>query len=88
MPDDIAIEKVNAMKCLGATVERVRPASIVDTKHVRPLCIVPLVQECTALDRMTLFISVCGKTPVRGCGRNLFKQPRTAEHRTPICCKL
>lgn len=37
MPDDIAIEKVNAMKCLGATVERVRPASIVDTKHVRPL---------------------------------------------------
>ncbi|KAF9792195.1 tryptophan synthase beta subunit-like PLP-dependent enzyme [Thelephora terrestris] len=33
MPDDIAVEKVNALRCLGATVERVRPASIVDTKH-------------------------------------------------------
>jgi len=37
MPDDVALEKVNALRCLGATVERVRPASIVDTKHVRPL---------------------------------------------------
>jgi len=36
MPDDVALEKVNALRCLGATVERVRPASIVDTKHVRP----------------------------------------------------
>ena len=35
MPDDIALEKVNALNCLGATVERVRPASIVDNKHVR-----------------------------------------------------
>ncbi|KAF9651448.1 PALP-domain-containing protein [Thelephora ganbajun] len=33
MPDDIALEKVNALRCLGATVERVRPVSIVDTKH-------------------------------------------------------
>jgi cysteine synthase A len=41
MPDDIALEKVNALKCLGATVERVRPASIVDNKHVRPLAGVP-----------------------------------------------
>lgn len=38
MPDDIALEKVNALRCLGATVERVRPASIVDNKHVRPAC--------------------------------------------------
>lgn len=36
MPDDIALEKVNALKCFGATIERVRPASIVDNKHVRP----------------------------------------------------
>ena len=36
MPDDIAVEKVDALMCLGATVERVRPASIIDTKHVRP----------------------------------------------------
>lgn len=35
MPDDVAQEKVNALRCLGAQVERVRPASIVDTKHVR-----------------------------------------------------
>lgn len=47
MPDDIALEKVNALKCLGATVERVRPASIVDSKHVCPspwrslLCVRP-----------------------------------------------
>lgn len=34
MPDDVALEKVNALRCLGATVERVRPASIIDTKHV------------------------------------------------------
>lgn len=33
MPDDISLDKVNALRCLGATVERVRPASIVDTKH-------------------------------------------------------
>jgi len=37
MPDDVALEKANALRCLGAQVERVRPASIVDTKHVRPL---------------------------------------------------
>jgi len=36
MPDDVALEKVNALSCLGATVERVRPASIINTKHVRP----------------------------------------------------
>lgn len=34
MPDDVAQEKVNTLKCLGADVERVRPASIIDTKHV------------------------------------------------------
>jgi hypothetical protein len=34
MPDDVAEEKVKALQCLGAAVERVRPASIVDKKQV------------------------------------------------------
>ncbi|KAG6810682.1 hypothetical protein H0H92_010770 [Tricholoma furcatifolium] len=33
MPDDVAREKVAALQSLGATVERVRPASIVDKKQ-------------------------------------------------------
>lgn len=37
MPDDVAEEKVKALKALGADVERVRPASIVDKKQVRTL---------------------------------------------------
>ena len=35
MPDDVAEEKVKALLALGAQVERVRPASIVDKKQVR-----------------------------------------------------
>ena len=35
MPDDVAEEKVKAIEALGAEVERVRPASIVDKKQVR-----------------------------------------------------
>ena len=35
MPDDVAQEKVKALLSLGAEVERVRPASIVDKKQVR-----------------------------------------------------
>ena len=35
MPDDVAEEKVKALLALGAHVERVRPASIVDKKQVR-----------------------------------------------------
>ena len=34
MPDDVAEEKVKALQSLGADVERVRPASIVDKKQV------------------------------------------------------
>ena len=34
MPDDVAEEKVKAIEALGADVERVRPASIVDKKQV------------------------------------------------------
>ncbi|KAG2101362.1 tryptophan synthase beta subunit-like PLP-dependent enzyme [Suillus discolor] len=33
MPDDVALEKVNALQALGAGVQRVRPASIVDKKQ-------------------------------------------------------
>ncbi|GJE90025.1 cysteine synthase [Phanerochaete sordida] len=33
MPDDVAEEKVKALQALGASVERVRPASIVDKKQ-------------------------------------------------------
>jgi len=33
MPDDVAFEKVKALEALGADVERVRPASIVDKKQ-------------------------------------------------------
>ncbi|KAF9010613.1 PALP-domain-containing protein [Cyathus striatus] len=33
MPDDVAEEKVKALLCLGANVERVRPASVVDKKQ-------------------------------------------------------
>jgi cysteine synthase len=35
MPDDVAEEKVKALCALGADVQRVRPASIVDKKQVR-----------------------------------------------------
>jgi cysteine synthase A len=35
MPDDVAEEKVKALHSLGAEVQRVRPASIVDKKQVR-----------------------------------------------------
>ena len=35
MPDDVAEEKSMALLCLGAKVEKVRPASIVDKKQVR-----------------------------------------------------
>jgi cysteine synthase len=35
MPDDVAEEKVKALQALGAEVQRVRPASIVDKKQVR-----------------------------------------------------
>lgn len=35
MPDDVAKEKVMALQMLGAEVQRVRPASIVDKKQVR-----------------------------------------------------
>lgn len=33
MPDDVAQEKVNALQALGADIQRVRPASIVDKKQ-------------------------------------------------------
>jgi cysteine synthase len=34
MPDDVSDDKAKALLALGATVERVRPASIVDKRQV------------------------------------------------------
>lgn len=34
MPDDVADEKAKALLALGAQIEKVRPASIVDKKQV------------------------------------------------------
>jgi len=34
IPDDVAEEKAKALSALGADLERVRPASIVDKKQV------------------------------------------------------
>lgn len=34
MPDDVAAEKAMALQALGADIEKVRPASIVDKKQV------------------------------------------------------
>jgi cysteine synthase len=34
MPDDVSDDKTKALLALGATVERVRPASIVDKRQV------------------------------------------------------
>ena len=33
MPDDVALEKSALLRQLGATVERVKPCSIIDKKH-------------------------------------------------------
>lgn len=35
MPDDTAVEKMRSVEAYGATVERVRPAGIVDKRQVR-----------------------------------------------------
>lgn len=35
MPDDTAVEKMRSVEAFGATVERVRPAGIVDKRQVR-----------------------------------------------------
>jgi cysteine synthase len=42
MPDDVAAEKIKALEALGAAVERVRPASIVDKKQVLVPFFLPL----------------------------------------------
>jgi cysteine synthase len=42
MPDDVAAEKAQALRPLGADVRLVRPASIVDKKQVRTSEFVPL----------------------------------------------
>lgn len=39
IPDDVADEKVKALQALGAHIEKVRPASIVDKKQASPMTI-------------------------------------------------
>lgn len=55
MPDDVAEEKVKALLALGADVERVRPASIVDKKQV--------ISDQTSFFNSLLncYLTVCGK---------------------------
>lgn len=58
MPDDVAEEKVKALLALGAQVERVRPASIVDKKQVcilQVLCVHGLRLMFPAIVRGTLY---------------------------------
>ncbi|KAI0275635.1 PALP-domain-containing protein [Russula aff. rugulosa BPL654] len=45
MPDDVALEKVKALEALGADIERVRPASIVDKKQASQTPYVNLARE-------------------------------------------
>lgn len=60
MPDDVAQEKVNALQALGADVQRVRPASIVDKKQVR----VDIVAANHIYNTMVVVLAVCGKQSV------------------------
>lgn len=50
MPDDVSLEKVKALEALGAHVEMVRPASIVDKKQASTLV---LPTDC----RLSTYIS-------------------------------
>lgn len=52
MPDDVAEEKVKALLALGAEVERVRPASIVDKKQVSFQSTLPLTTPTLSLSSM------------------------------------
>jgi cysteine synthase A len=47
MPDDVADEKAKTLLALGAHVEKVRPASIVDKKQVR----YPISKETISANR-------------------------------------
>lgn len=60
MPDDVAIEKVQILEKLGAKVERVRPASIVDEKQFVNL----------ARQRALEFGAGGGKTILSGDGKS------------------
>ena len=64
MPDDVAEDKTKALLCLGAKVEKVRPASIVDKKQVR---------ERMLLWCYSYFIDIV-------CGMSLLHRPLLAVH--------
>jgi hypothetical protein len=50
VPDDVAEEKVKLLQTLGADVEMVRPASIVDQKQV---CIPPILPSVLIMSLYT-----------------------------------
>ncbi|KAG6334589.1 hypothetical protein ID866_4499 [Astraeus odoratus] len=58
MPDDVAEEKIKALQCLGAEVQRVRPASIVDKNQYVVIaleggCPPDLALPASGINRMT-----------------------------------
>jgi cysteine synthase A len=73
MPDDVAQEKVNALQALGADVQRVRPASIVDKKQVRAHIIVTI-----------LFIY---QNRVTVCGEQFLCRGKSCNEHSQICKK-
>ena len=77
MPDDVAEEKVKALLALGAHVERVRPASIVDKKQVRTLPFVPPSFAGLA-DIMGLPTVRCAYTPATTFWDGSCVLPRTS----------
>lgn len=64
MPDDVAEDKTKALLCLGAKVEKVRPASIVDKKQVGKR----MLSSC-----YSYFIEIV-------CGMRLSHRPLLAVH--------
>jgi len=80
IPDDVALEKVKALEALGADVERVRPASIVDKKQASqmPVNFPSTVAYCP------VFLVVCSKcTLVTSQERDLMIAP--SEPSSGIC---
>lgn len=82
MPDDVAQEKVKALQSLGAEVERVRPASIVDKKQ---FVVCPL-----SLSNLRRCLTTCntGVEPrKRACSTlRTYCQPTRLSHPLLIVC--
>ena len=76
MPDDVAEEKSKALEALGARVEKVRPASIVDMKQVNNN-----VASHIPRDLLTLPFFVCFQV----CGQQILIQMRYFNFVTKKC---